>query len=171
MRINNAGIMRPEKLAAQPDGLADAEAIVTTNLLGPLRLTAALLPLLQKQAQATVINVSSGVAFVPMALTATYCVTKAATHSYTQSLRFQLKATRTEVLELIPPYVATELVGGASDPRSMPLAKSIKEVVSILKSQPVNGEICVENVKALRFAAESGKFNAVFQGLNATVVD
>ncbi len=119
--INNAGIMRPENLRAQPGDLADAEAIVRTNLLGPIRLTAALLGQLQKQPHSAIVNVSSGLAFVPLAMTPTYCATKAAIHSYTQSLRYQLKGTATEVLELIPPYVATELMNGASDPRAMPL--------------------------------------------------
>jgi uncharacterized oxidoreductase len=164
--INNAGIMRPELLKNQKDDLADAEAIVTTNLLGPIRLTAALLPHLQKQPHSVVMNVSSGLAFVPLALTPTYCATKAAIHSYTQSIRYQLKGTTTEVLELVPPYVATDLMGGASDPRAMPLGKYIAEVMEILTSQPAATEICVENVKRLRFAAESGQYDAVFNGLN-----
>jgi len=165
--INNAGIMRPEKLQAQQDDLADAESTVATNLLGPIRLIAALLPVLRKQPQATIMNVSSGLAFVPMSPTPTYCATKAAIHSYTQSLRYQLQGSTIEVLELIPPYVATELMSGASsDPRAMPLDKFVAEVMDILKTQPAAAEICVENVKPLRFAAESGHYDAVFQGLN-----
>jgi uncharacterized oxidoreductase len=169
--INNAGIMRVEKLQAQQSGLADAEAIVATNLLGPIRLTAALLPVLQKQAYSAVMNVSSGLAFVPIAPTSTYCATKAAIHSYTQSLRYQLRGSTTEVLELIPPYVATDLLDGASDPRAMPLDKFLAEVMEILKTQPETAEICVENVKRLRFAAESGHYDAVFQGLNAAMAN
>src|ERR1039458_173306 len=169
--INNAGIMRAEKLLAQQPDLADAEAIVTTNLLGPIRLTAALLPLLQRQPSSTIVNVSSGLAFLPLALTPTYCATKAAMHSYSLSLRYQLRATTTEVLELIPPYVATDLMGGASDPRAMPLGQFLAEVMAILKTQPTPPEICVENVKPLRFAAESGKFDAIFEGLNAAMAD
>lgn len=164
--INNAGIMRAEKLQAQPDDLADAESIVATNLLGPIRLTAALLPVLQKQPHSVIMNVSSGLAFVPMAITPTYCATKAAIHSYTQSLRYQLRASTTEVLELVPPYVATDLMNGASAPRAMPLEKFITEVMEILKTEPKTAEICVENVKRLRFAAESGHYESVFQGLN-----
>src|ERR1017187_4364794 len=128
--INNAGIMRPEKLRAQQDNLADAEATVATNLLGPIRLTAALLPHLQKQPSSTIMNVSSGLAFLPLALTPTYCATKAAIHSYTLSLRYQLKATTTEVLELIPPYVATDLMGGASDARAMRSEEHTSELQS-----------------------------------------
>ena len=164
--MNNAGIMRIERLQAQQADLADAEAMIATNLLGPIRLTAALLPLLQKQPRSTVINVSSGLAFVPLAPTPTYCATKAAIHSYTQSLRYQLRGSAIEVLELIPPYVATDLLNGASDPRAMPLDKYIAEVMEIIKTQPTAVEISVENVKRLRFAAESGHHDAVFNGLN-----
>lgn len=165
--INNAGIMRLENLQAQPDNLADSESIIATNLLGPIRLTAALLPLLQKQPRSTIMNVSSGLAFVPMAPTPTYCATKAAIHSYTQSLRYQLRDSAIEVLELIPPYVATDLMsGGVSDPRAMPLDKFIAEVMEILKAEPTAVEICVENAKRLRFAAESGHYDSVYRGLN-----
>jgi uncharacterized oxidoreductase len=104
-------------------------------------------------------------------LTPTHCATKAAIHSYTQSLRFQLKGTTFEVLELIPPYVATDLMGGRSDPRAMPLDKFIAEVMSILKTQPTPAEICVENVKRLRLAAENGYYDAVFNGLNSAMAD
>ncbi|MGA3132854.1 MAG: SDR family oxidoreductase [Terracidiphilus sp.] len=169
--INSAGIMRAEKLLEQQPDLADAEAIVTTNLLGPMRLTAALLPHLQKQPQATIMNVSSGLAFLPLALTPTYCATKAAIHSYTHSLRYQLRSTSVEVLELIPPYVQTDLMNGAEDPRAMPLKQFIAEVMEILKQQPTPAEICVENVKHLRFAIESGKFEQIFNGMNAAMAD
>lgn len=165
--INNAGIMRAEKLLDQQEDLADAEAILATNLLGPIRLTAALLPHLKKQPGAAIMNVSSGLAFVPLVLTPTYCATKAAIHSYTQSLRFQLKKTQIEVVELIPPYVATDLMGGRSDPRAMPLDRYIAEVMNILKLQPTPEEICVESVKPLRHAAETGRYAAIFQGLNS----
>jgi uncharacterized oxidoreductase len=169
--INNAGIMRPEDLNADPVDLTNAEAIIAINLLGPIRLTAALLPHLQQQPRATVMNVSSGLAFVPLFVTPTYCATKAAIHSYSQSLRYQLKSTSVEVLELAPPYVATDLMGGASDPRAMPLDAYIAEVMDILKTQPTPQEILVEKVKGLRFAAENGKYDAIFEALNATQAD
>lgn len=169
--INNAGIMRLENLQAQSHDLDDAESTIATNLLGPIRLTAALLPQLQKQPRSTIMNVSSGLAFVPMAATPTYCATKAAIHSYTQSLRYQLRDSTIDVLELIPPYVATDLLNGASDPRAVPLDKFIAETMDILKTQPQAVEICVENVKRLRFAAESGKYEAVFKGLNEAMAN
>jgi len=165
--INNAGIMRAEKLLMQQADLTDAEAIIATNLLGPIRLTAALLPHLKKQPNSAIINVSSGLAFMPMAQTPTYCATKAAIHSYTLSLRSQLRNTGIEVLELIPPYVATQLMGNADDPRAMPLDKFIGEVTEIIKIQPTPPEICVENVKGFRFAAENGNFDTLFARLNA----
>jgi uncharacterized oxidoreductase len=168
--IHNAGIMRPENLLKQSEDLADAEATIATNLLGPIRLTAALLPLLEKQPRATLMTVTSGLAFVPMAMTPTYNATKAAIHSYTQSLRYQLKSTNIEVLELIPPYVQTELMGSAqaADPRAMPLADFLNEVIEILKTQPNASEILVERVKPLRFAAENGqeKYEVFFQNFN-----
>ena len=164
--INNSGIMRAENLLAQPEDLADMEAIVATNLLGPIRLTAALLPLLRRQPQSVIMNVSSGLAFVPLAMTPTYCATKAALHSYTQSLRYQLKGSPVEVMELVPPYVATDLMNGAADPRAMPLGAFISEVMDILKTRPETTEICVETVKRLRFAAETGKYEDLFQGFN-----
>jgi uncharacterized oxidoreductase len=166
--INNAGIMRPENLLAEQPDVRDAEAIVATNLLGPIRLTAALLPHLRRQPRSAILNVSSGLAFLPLAITPSYCATKAATHSYTMSLRWQLRGTSTEVIELIPPYVQTHLMGPgqARDPRAMPLADYISETMRILKTQPGVTEVIVERVKPLRFASEGGKFDAAFKGLN-----
>jgi uncharacterized oxidoreductase len=91
--IHNAGIMRPENLLDPAGDPATVDATVTTNLLGPIRLNATLLPHLLKQPKATIMTVSSGLGFIPLALTPTYCATKAAIHSYSQSLRYQLKDT------------------------------------------------------------------------------
>ena len=167
--IHNAGIMRPESV--RNGATADAEATVTTNVLGPIRLNAALLPLLLKQPRATIMTVSSGLAFVPLAMTPTYCATKAAIHSYTQSLRYQLKDTSVQVLELIPPYVQTELMGPqmAKDPMAMPLKEFIDETMHILKNSPNALEICVERVKPLRFAEASGGYDAFFKNFNDTL--
>ncbi|MGO8915705.1 MAG: SDR family oxidoreductase [Stellaceae bacterium] len=166
--INNAGIMRAENLQAPQGDLADAEATIVTNLLGPLRLTAALLPLLRRQPRAAIMNVSSGLAFLPMAMTPTYCATKAAIHSYTQSLRYQLRDTSVQILELIPPYVQTELMGArqAGDPNAMRLKDFIAETMTILKTSPDTTEICVERVKPLRFAEASGSYDAFFRKFN-----
>ncbi len=166
--INMAGVMKNEKLRDQKEPLADMEATVATNLLGPIRLTAALLPALLKQPRATIMNVTSGLAFVPLAMTPTYGATKAAIHSYTQSLRYQLQDTSVEVLELIPPYVQTGLMGGrqANDPAAMPLADYIAETMSILTTSPEATEICVERVKSRRFAEANGSYDDFFKKMN-----
>jgi len=163
--INNAGIMRPEK---QSD-LATAEETVTTNLLGPIRLTSALLPHLLAQPKASVVTVSSGLAFVPLAATPTYSATKAAIHSWSMALRQQLKASSVEVVEIAPPYVQTELLGPqqAVDPDAMPLAEFTAEVMAILEATPASGEVIVERCKPLRFAAEMGTLPQMFAALSA----
>jgi uncharacterized oxidoreductase len=169
--VHNAGIMRPERLT---DGdVADAEAIVTTNLLGPIRLNAALIDHLLAKPKATIMTVSSGLAFLPMALTPTYCATKAAIHSYSESLRYQLKATSVEVIELVPPYVQTELMGERqkSDPNAMPLEAFIAEVMQLLESAPDAQEILVERVKPLRFAEANGGYAGFFKQFNDNVAD
>lgn len=166
--VNNAGIMRPENLLEEPVDLQDAEATVTTNLLGPIRMTAALLPQLKKQPEATIMTVTSGLAYLPMAMTPTYCATKAAIHSYSLTLRYQLRGTNVEVLELVPPYVQTELMGSrqANDPRAMPLKEFIDETMRILKEQPEAKEILVDRVLPLRYAERNGNFDEAFQRFN-----
>jgi uncharacterized oxidoreductase len=165
--INNAGIARMEDLKSAPASLADAEAIVTTNILGPIRLTHALLPHLLKQPSATIINVSSGLAFVPFPIGPTYCASKAALHSYTVSLRWQLRDTAIEVKEIIPPYVQTELGGDRqlNDPRAMPLKDYIAETMEIFKSSPTALENCVDKAKHLRLAESKGEFDKAFHAL------
>ncbi len=164
--LHNAGIMRPEQVRS--GALADAEATITTNLLGPIRLTAALLPQLEKQPHATIMAVSSGLAFVPLAMTPTYCATKAAIHSYMQSLRYQLKGTSVQVIELVPPWVQTELMGPAmaSEPRAMPLKDFIEQTMHLLKTTPQANEICVDKVHPLRFAEASGGYDGFFKAFN-----
>ena len=165
--VNNAGIQRPENLQAQPADLAAAEAMVTTNLLGPIRLTAALLPFLLRQPRSTIMNVTSGLAFVPGSGVPTYSATKAALHAYTLAMRHQLRDTPVGVIEVIPPYVQTNL--GAShgvDPRAMPLPAFIAEVMTILRDDPEATEIVVDRCRPLRFAAETGRLDTMFGTLN-----
>jgi len=166
--VNNAGIMLAENLLSENFDLGDSEATVATNLLGPIRLTAALLPLLRKQPAATIINVTSGLAFTPLALTPTYSATKAALHSYTMSMRYQLRDTNVRVVELAPPYVQTMLMGErqANDPMAMPLVDFISESMALLSSSPTPDEILVERVKPLRNAEASGNFSQFFKTMN-----
>lgn len=166
--VNNAGIMQPEDLTADPVDLSTAEAEIAINLLGPIRLTAALLPHLKGRPQATIVNVSSGLAFVPVAAFPTYCATKAAIHSYSQSLRHQLRETHVDVLEIAPPYVQTHLTGEeqANDPRAMPLDEFIAEAVAILANPPASGEILVERVNFQRRAEAESRYEEAFAALN-----
>src|ERR1700723_2111853 len=131
--INNAGIMTPDAVG----GLVDDDivtSIVTTNLLGPIRMTSALIDHLKEQPNASVINVTSGLAFIPLAITATYSATKAALHSYSLSQRYLLKDSNVRVLEIAPPYVQTELLAPSqlTDPRAMPLKEFIDETIQVL---------------------------------------
>jgi uncharacterized oxidoreductase len=167
--IQNAGIMQPEDLKAGGAGSAQDET-VAINLLGPMRLNNVLIPHLLKQQSAFIMTVTSGLAFLPSAMFPTYCATKAAIHSYSQSLRYQLQGTSVEVLELAPPYVQTSLTGEhqMSDPNAMPLESFISEVMAILNEQPGPEEILVERVRSLRFAESKGidNYNQQFKSLN-----
>jgi uncharacterized oxidoreductase len=164
--INNAGIMVSEDLA-DPRDLAVAEATVTTNLLGPIRLTDTLIDHLKGRPDAVIINVSSGLASVPLVSAPTYSATKAAIHSYTLSLREALKG-QVEVIELIPPGVQTDLTPGqATREGYMPLDDYIDEVMSLFAIQPTPPEIAVERVKFLRNAEAEGRFPQTFATLNA----
>ncbi len=165
--INNAGIMRIEDVKLSPTSLAIAEETVTTNLLGTIRVSAAILPHLLQQPQSALVTVSSGLAFVPMSAAPTYCATKAAIHSYSVSLRQQLRGTCVEVIELAPPYVQTELLGEhqLTDPNAMPLADYISETMSLLSKG--ESEVIVDRCKPLRFAAENGNMREMLEILNS----
>lgn len=166
--INNAGIMKSEDLKSGVEDLAIAEQTVAINLLGTFRVTAALMPLLLAQPKATIMTVTSGLAFVPIYPNASYCATKAAIHSWTQSLRYQLRDTPVEVLEIVPPYVQTELTGRfqLEDPNAMPLAEYISETMALLKNSPPNGEILVERVRSRRFAEQNGEYDQAYAHWN-----
>jgi uncharacterized oxidoreductase len=165
--VNNAGIMQAEDLTADAVGTDIAQATITTNLLAPIRLTAALLPHFRSQPHAAIINVTSGLAFVPLMFTPTYNATKAALHSYTQSLRAQLRNTQVAVIELAPPAVQTDLMpGSATNPRNMPLVDFIAEAMAKLTAQPTPDEVLVDRVLFLRNADSSGKFKETFAMLN-----
>lgn len=163
--VNNAGIMRVEALEGFRN-LADAEATITTNLLGPIRLTNALVDHLSTQSDAAIINVSSGLAFVPLTATPTYSATKAAIHSYTVSLREVLKD-KIEVIELVPPAVQTELTPGQSTREGyLPLEDFIDEVMSLFQQKPTPTEILVERVGFLRNAEAEQRFDATVAAIN-----
>jgi uncharacterized oxidoreductase len=165
--INNAGIMQAEDLTADTVSTDVAQATITTNLLAPIQLTASLLPHFRAQDQAAIINVTSGLAFVPLMFTPTYNATKAALHSYTLSLRAQLRNTNVTVVDLAPPAVQTDLMpGAATNPHYMPLADFITESMAKLTAQPTPDEVLVDRVLFLRNAESSGKFKETFAMLN-----
>lgn len=159
--VNNAGIMRSEAID-RPRDLSDAEATITTNLLGPIRLTDALIGHLATRPDAAIVNVTSGLAFVPFPTAPTYSATKAALHSYTVVLREQLRG-RVEVIELAPPGVQTDLTPGQSTRDGyMPLPDFISETIALFAQTPTPAEILVERVRPLRFAEANGSFDDVF---------
>ncbi len=163
--INNAGIQRVEDITS--GGPGTAELTLAINLLGPIRLTAAVLHQLLGKPHAAILNVTSALAFIPSALTPTYCASKAALHSYTQSLRYQLRDTAVQVIEIIPPHVQTALQGERGfDPRGMPLDEYIAETMTLLQTTPDAEEIVVEAAKAFRFAERNGSFDEVYPILN-----
>ncbi|WP_262061615.1 SDR family oxidoreductase [Streptomyces sp. STR69] len=163
--VNNAGIMLPENLLAA-DSLRVAEDTVTTNLLGPIRMVNAFLPHLVDKDDAAVINVSSGLAFVPLPITPTYNATKAAVHSFSESLRVQLADTSVQVIELVPPAVRTTLMGQQESEQAMPLEDFLSEAMTLLRTQPDARELLVENVKFLRHAEANATYDNVLAMLS-----
>jgi uncharacterized oxidoreductase len=147
--INNAGIMNIDDASTAIDEKLLVSTLAT-NLMGPIRMTGALIEHLKRQPQAAVINTTSVLGFVPLAATAVYSSTKAAIHSYTMSLRYKLKDTSVSVLEIAPPWVQTDLLGSNNEPRAMPLSEFIEETMKVLGTGAE--EVLVERAKPLRNA-------------------
>src|SRR5580704_4029059 len=164
-----AGIMRVEDWRQPGSFLASAESVITTNVLGPVRLIAAFIEHLQAQPDATIVTVSSGLAFAPLAVTPSYNASKAAIHMLSESLRLQLADTSVRVMELEPPAVRTSLLPGQEDSEfAMPLEEFVAEVIALLASQPDAKEIQVERVKFLRYCEARGDYDQVVATLNAS---
>ncbi|MET0265918.1 MAG: SDR family oxidoreductase [Duganella sp.] len=164
--VNNAGIMRFENLTARRN-LADAEATITTNLLGPIRLINALIDHLSQQPGAAIINTTSGLAFVPLLTTPTYNATKAALHSYTMALREVLKGS-VEVIELAPPAVQTGLTPGQETREGyQPLEEYADEAVALLTASPTPAEVLVKRVLFLRNAEKENRYEQTLATLNS----
>jgi len=164
--INNAGIMRRETVDTARD-LADAEAMITTNVLGPIRLIDAMVDHLVARPDSVIVNVTSGLSFVPLIVAPTYSATKAAVHSYTVSLREVLKG-KVEVIELTPPGVRTELTPGqATRPGYQPLEAFADEVLALFDAQPTPAEILVQRVRPLRFAERDQQVETLLAKVNA----
>jgi len=167
--IAMAGIMAVEDWHAPESFLESAEAVVTTNVLGPIRLVAAFVEHLQTRPAATVVTVSSGLGFAPLRVTPSYNASKAAVHMLTESLRLQLADTTVEFKELVPPSVATDLIPGQRESSfAMPLDEFVGEVVDILENHPGDDEILVERVKFLRYGEARGDYADVVATLNSS---
>ncbi|WP_030608017.1 SDR family oxidoreductase [Streptomyces sclerotialus] len=164
--INMAGIMVAEDWHTAKDFLSVAEDTVNVNLLGPIRLIAAFTEQLQSRPAATIINVSSGLASVPLARTATYSATKAAIHALSEAIRVQYADTSVQVIELVPPVVRTGLADTARNPRAIPLDDFADNVIALLESQPEAHEILVDQVKLQRYAERRGDYEKVFGLIN-----
>ncbi|KQU28539.1 MULTISPECIES: SDR family oxidoreductase [unclassified Rhodococcus (in: high G+C Gram-positive bacteria)] len=160
--INNAGIMMRENILDSGD-LSVAESHVETNLLGTIRMTYAFLPLLKDRDDATLINVTSSLAFVPYPITPTYSATKAALHSFTETLRIQLAeaGSALKVVEMVPPGVRTTLLGQQDDDQAMPLDEFLGETMDLLRNDPNADEVVVHRARVLRNAVSDGSYNDI----------
>jgi short-subunit dehydrogenase involved in D-alanine esterification of teichoic acids len=167
--VTMAGIMHVEDWHNPGSFLASAESIITTNVLGPIRLIGALIEQLQSRPDATIITVSSGLAFAPLKVTPSYNASKAAIHMLSESIRLQLADTAVKVKELVPPSVRTALLPGQEDNDvAMPLDEYVAEVIGLLENQPDDNEIQVERVKFLRYGEARGDYDRVVAALNAS---
>jgi uncharacterized oxidoreductase len=167
--VNNAGIMVRENLL-DPAGLPVAEDHVATNLLGPIRMTYAFLPLLVGKDDAVVMNVTSALAFVPYQSTPTYSATKAALHSFSESLRIQLASADAgvQVIEVVPPGVRTTLMGQQDSEQSMPLDDFLTETLDLLRDKPDAKELVVEHARFIRDAVANGSYDNVLAMINGS---
>ena len=160
--VNNAGIQLLESVL-DPAGLQVAEDHVATNLLGTIRMTYAFLPLLVGKDDAVVMNVTSALAFVPFPITPTYSATKAALHSFSESLRIQLAGADAgvQVIEVVPAGVRTTLMGQQDSEQAMPLDDFLTEVLDLLRENPDAKELVVEPARFIRDAVATGSYDDV----------
>jgi uncharacterized oxidoreductase len=164
-----AGIMRIEDWRHPDQFLASAESVITTNVLGPIRLIAAFIEHLQARPDATIVTVSSGLAFTPLAVTPSYNASKAAIHLLSESIRLQYAGTTVQVIELVPPSVRTSLVPGQERSEvAMPLDEFVAEAMTLFETHPDAREIQVERVKFLRYGEARGDYDQVVATLNAS---
>ncbi|MBP0495095.1 SDR family oxidoreductase [Pararoseomonas indoligenes] len=164
--VNNAGIM-PLDDPSMPVNDAVSQRILETNMLGPIRMTSALIEHLKKQPRATILNTTSVLAYLPLASGAVYSASKAALHSYTLSQRFMLRDTSVRVQEIAPPWVDTDLIRKSGDPRAMPLDAFIAETMEKLAGD--DEEIVVDAVKPVRDNPGAGEHRLV-NDFNAALI-
>lgn len=166
--VNNAGIQRMVDFKKGISDLSRGENEIDINLTAPIHLSAYFIPDLMKQKESAIINVSSGLAFVQIAFMPIYCATKAAMHSFSLSIRYQLKDTSIKVFEVIPPTVDTELDKGARDERGqedkgIPPSEVAKATLKALEKDEY--EIAIGMAQNLRMGGRNNP-EKIFQGIN-----
>lgn len=166
--INNAGIMPFDNAGSGDYDDAQAVALLQTNLLGPVRVSAAFVEHLKRQSEAYIINNSSVLAYLPLATTALYSATKAAIHSYSLSQRFMLRDTSVKVLEIAPPWVDTDLIHKSGDERAMPLGEFIEE--TLIKLETATTEVLVDRVLPLR-ANQGANEHGLIEQFNLSLLE
>ncbi|QXI24920.1 SDR family NAD(P)-dependent oxidoreductase [Pseudomonas iranensis] len=166
--INNAGIMPFDNAGSGDYDDAQAVALLQTNLLGPVRVSAAFVEHLKRQPEAYIINNSSVLAYLPLATTALYSATKAAIHSYSLSQRFMLRDTSVKVLEIAPPWVDTDLIHKSGDERAMPLGEFIEE--TLIKLKTATTEVLVDRVLPLR-ANQGANEHGLIEQFNLSLLE
>jgi uncharacterized oxidoreductase len=166
--INNAGIMPFDNAGSGDYDDAQAVGLLQTNLLGPVRISAAFVEHLKRQPEAYIINNSSVLAYLPLATTALYSATKAAIHSYSLSQRFMLRDTSVKVLEIAPPWVDTDLIHKSGDERAMPLGEFIEE--TLIKLETATTEVLVDRVLPLR-ANQGANEHGLIEQFNLSLLE
>ncbi|MCX5998760.1 MAG: SDR family NAD(P)-dependent oxidoreductase, partial [Chloroflexi bacterium] len=166
--VNNAGIQRMIDLRKGTSELSAGEDEIEVNLKACIHLSALFIPSLLKKKEAAIINVSSGLCFVPIATMPVYCATKAAIHSFTLSLRHQLRDTSVKVFEVIPPTVDTELDKGAraqrgQEDRGIPPVEVAQATLKAVENDQY--EVPIGMAGNLRTGARTNP-EEVFQNLN-----
>jgi uncharacterized oxidoreductase len=160
--INNAGIQRQVNFLKGRKDLREADNEVTTNLTAPIHLSAQLISHLRRKKEAAIVNISSGLAFTPLALVPVYCATKAAIHSWSLSLRHQLRNTSVRVFEVAPPMVATDLSGERNRPEAGEYVMSAEAVADdILKAVGQNQYEVALGAAANLLAEREAMFSAI----------
>jgi uncharacterized oxidoreductase len=161
--VNNAGIQRQVNFLKGSRDLGEADEEVGTNLIAPIHLSAQLLPHLRRKKEAAIVNISSGLAFTPLAVVPVYCATKAAVHSWCLSLRHQLRNTSVQVFEIAPPMVTTGLSGFRTRPDDSEYVMSAEAVAAgVLKALEKNQhEVALGAAAGLRAQRE-----ALFAAIN-----
>jgi len=167
--VNNAGIQLPVDFSSAAASEETDEDEIDINLKAPIRLTSLLIPHLARRAGAAIVNVTSGLGFVPLAAVPVYCATKAAMHSFSLSLRHQLRDTSIRVFEIVPPTVDTGLDRGRREragftDRGISPEEVASSTLQALESDTF--EAPIGGVDFLRLGARTNP-EQVFQRINA----